>query len=198
LAKLSLTECGGTGERLLPEVGLTVRRLTGATRTRTPLSHGGRGDAQASRVHGPARLAGLHRLTGGDTGSGTGRRLRLLSEQFLALEHDPDGERDQRGRGHADRDVHQRQLAGCHPADENPDGGHDQHGAEPDHLSVISSSPIAPEVLLSSAAVLDRRVAAAEAAARVLDDLGNTVSSLRGRAVAEGGLPESRRKLRRR
>jgi len=33
LAKLSLTECGGTGERLLPEVGLTVRRLTGATRT---------------------------------------------------------------------------------------------------------------------------------------------------------------------
>jgi hypothetical protein len=61
-------------------------------------------------------------------------RVRLLPEQFLALEHDPDGERDERDRAHPDSHVDQQQLASDDPADKNPDSDDNQGGTEPDHL----------------------------------------------------------------
>jgi hypothetical protein len=60
--------------------------------------------------------------------------LPLFGEQFLALEHDPDGERDQCGRAQADRHIDKQQLASDDTADKHPDSTDDQHSAEPDHL----------------------------------------------------------------
>jgi hypothetical protein len=79
-------------------------------------------------------LADGSELASANTRGNGRRRSPLLPEQFLALEHDPDGERDQRDRAQADRHVDKQQLAGGDPANEHPDGDDDQPGAEPDHL----------------------------------------------------------------
>ena len=125
--------------------GLIERRLPapipggaiGAAGSLLPEGRGRRrGNRRGRSIHGPVRLNGSadeQRLASACT-RGSGRRRRLLPEQFLAFAHDPDCERDQCCRAQADRHVDEKQLAGGDPADEHPDGDDDQPGAEPDHL----------------------------------------------------------------
>jgi hypothetical protein len=119
---------------------LAKGRLSSPIGTETSLCHraGDRGNPRADRVRGHALLARalLARALLADRGvaASADRRERLLSEQFLALDHDPYGEHAKRDGAQPDRHVHQQQLAGDDPVDENPDGDGDKHGAEPDHL----------------------------------------------------------------
>jgi hypothetical protein len=73
-------------------------------------------------------------LLAGRTRGRRGRPQPLLPEQFLALEHHADGERQQRGRADPDRHIDEQQLAGDDPADKNRNRDSHQAGAKPDHL----------------------------------------------------------------